>query len=237
MESRADETIIEAADGHKIRLRSFAPAGACGGIIQVLHGMGEHGARYDRFARVACERGFAVMVHDHRGHGEHADIPGHFADADGWNLVVTDGLAVLASARERFAGRPLVLLGHSMGSFLAQHVAMRASDALTGLILSASTRPRRAELLPGWLVTRLAMLRYGPRGKSPLLDRLGFDGFNRPVRPTTGCHAMSGRSTATPPTHSAAGPTPALCGEICSVDCGRSRRMLRYNESAQTCRS
>jgi alpha-beta hydrolase superfamily lysophospholipase len=31
-----------------------------------VHGLGEHGERYDRFAAAAAKRGYAVCVHDHR---------------------------------------------------------------------------------------------------------------------------------------------------------------------------
>ena len=182
MQPSTEQTTIKAADGREIRVRSWSP-GRPAGAIQVLHGMGEHSARYERFAHAAVRRGFSIVVHDHRGHGEHAGVQGHFGDADGWQLALDDIDRVRDSIARDFPGLPVVLLGHSMGSFLAQHHAMRHGDGLAGLVLSGSTWPQRLTLLPGLLLARLELLRLGPRGNSALLDRLGFGAFNRRFEP------------------------------------------------------
>jgi alpha-beta hydrolase superfamily lysophospholipase len=179
----SEPAVLDTPDGHVIRLRGWAPDGPPRGVIQLIHGMGEHGGRYGRFARAAAARGYHVAVHDHRGHGPEAACPGHVADAGGWQLLVDDAGLVNAALRERHAGRPLVVLGHSMGSFVAQHLAMRTPSGMDGLLLSASTWPQRLELGPALAITRLEMLRLGPRGHSTLLHRLGFGKFNRHFSP------------------------------------------------------
>ena len=69
---------LKAADGHVIRLRIWQPTKPATQAIQILHGLGEHSARYARFATAATARGCIVYCHDHRGHGEHADQLGYF---------------------------------------------------------------------------------------------------------------------------------------------------------------
>lgn len=174
---------LVAADGHDIHTQLWVPEGQSGCVIQILHGLGEHSARYARFAAKAVERGFAVCVHDHRGHGEHADELGHIAGARGWRQLVTDSQIVNDYVRQEFSGTPVVLLGHSMGSYVAQTFAMQCGSRFSGLILSASTWPSRLQLAPAKLLARFEALRLGSRGRSELLDKIGFGNFNKPFEP------------------------------------------------------
>jgi len=155
---------LTAADGHEIRLKIWQPAGEARGVIQLLHGLGEHIGRYQRFAAAAVDRGLIVCAHDHRGHGEFRTEAGYFADAGGWHKVVEDVRVVNDHVREQFADQPVVLLGHSMGSFIAQTFAMHYGTRLAGLLLSGSNWPRRLELLPGVLVAWIEGLRLGRHG-------------------------------------------------------------------------
>ena len=175
--------ILVTADDHDIHTQLWAPEGQSSCVIQILHGLGEHSDRYARFAAKAVERGFAVCIHDHRGHGKHADELGHFAGACGWRQLVTDSEMVNDHVRQEFSGSPVVLLGHSMGSYVAQSFAMQCGSRLSGLILSASTWPSRLQLAPAKLLARIEALRLGTRGKSELLDKLGFGNFNKPFEP------------------------------------------------------
>ena len=154
---------LTAPDGHEIRVRIWQPPGEAAGVIQLLHGLGEHVNRYDRFAHAAGERGFVLCAHNHRGHGDHTRETGYFADNKGWHLVVDDARIVLTHIQERFAELPIVMLGHSMGSYVAQNFAMHYGARLAGLLLSASTWPQRAKLLPAMLIARIESLRRGRR--------------------------------------------------------------------------
>jgi len=173
-----------AANGdHEIRLRIWHPDGESTGVIQLLHGLGEHVSRYDRFAAAANARGFVVCAHDHRGHGGHDPTAGYFADKNGWSLVVDDVHIAHEHVREQFPSLPIVLLGHSMGSYVAQSFAMHYGAKLSGLLLSGPMWPRRAKLLPAMLVARLESLRMGARGRSALMNKLGFGDFNKRFEP------------------------------------------------------
>lgn len=182
MVNHCQETIT-ASDGHEIGVRSWEPAAPTTAIIQVLHGLGEHMDRYDRFAAAAMERGFTVVGHDHRGHGAGASTPGHFADSGGWQKVTEDVCIVNDWIRVRYPEQPVVMLGHSMGAFIAQSFAMYYGARLKGLILSASTWGSRVQLLPLLAIARLESWRLGKRGHSALLAYLGFGRFNQRFKP------------------------------------------------------
>jgi len=175
--------ILAATDGHDIHMQLWEPEGRPVCIVQILHGLGEYSDRYARFASAAVARGFAVVSHDHRGHGPRASELGHFADTGGWHKVNQDIQSVNDAIRESFPEIPVVMLGHSMGSFLAQTFAMYYGARLSGLILSASTWPSRLQLVPAKLLAHLEAWRLGIRGNSPLLDKLGFGAFNKQFAP------------------------------------------------------
>lgn len=178
-----EEIQLDGELGHKIHVYAYEPTAEVTGIIQVFHGLGEHSLRYGRFAAAAAERGLAVCIHDHRGHGQHSRSPGYFGDKKGWHLLVDDAKIVHDHLLERYAGKPLILLGHSMGSYIAQFFAMHYGAKLKGLILSASTWPRRLQLIPAMLIARIESLRYSKLGRSPLMHKLGFGNFNKPFKP------------------------------------------------------
>ncbi|MDH5621870.1 MAG: alpha/beta hydrolase, partial [Gammaproteobacteria bacterium] len=101
----------------------------------------------------------------------------------GWRRLIDDGLFVNNMIGDHYPGVPIVLLGHSMGSYLAQGFSMVHGYRLTALALSASTWPDRVLLFAGRVLARIESWRIGIRGKSALLDKLGFGNFNRSFTP------------------------------------------------------
>lgn len=180
---------IEAPDGHRIAAY-FWPADAPEaredpaprGLIQLVHGMAEHAGRYDATASAFAEQGWAVVAHDHRGHGKscarEADL-GHFADAEGWQRVLDDLRQVREEGRARAPDGPLVLLGHSMGSFISLHDQHDTPGTCDALVLSGSDAQGGGLVSAGLALAKLERFRQGPRGKSKLLSFLSFGSFNK----------------------------------------------------------
>ena len=166
------------------RLRHWPCAGARG-VIQICHGLGEHADRYARFAAAANARGYAVIAHNHPGHGK--EIPqsdlGHFADRDGWDEVIEDVATVRSRCAETYPDARHILLGHSMGSYVAQCFLLRRPDATSALILSGSTWPNRTEVRIASVLARIAIFFRGPRVAGTLFDRMSFGKFNEQFRP------------------------------------------------------
>lgn len=181
--SEHERVTLNAVDGHEIHAQVWSPAEAPTGVIQIFHGLGEYGDRYARFASAANDRGFVVGIHDHRGHGEHSEIPGVFANKNGWDLLTSDALVVNDFLKQRFAGLPLALLGHSMGSYVAQNFAMQHGERIDALLLSASTFAPALQTRIGNLLATLECWRLGKQANSPILDKLGFGNFNKPFAP------------------------------------------------------
>ena len=109
------------------------------GVVQISHGLAEHGERYDRFARALNAAGFIVHAVDHRGHGRTAGGRlGDFGSA-GFSGLIADVAQYGALLRAQHAGLPIFLFGHSMGSFAAQAAILDHSSTWSGVILSGST--------------------------------------------------------------------------------------------------
>ena len=138
-----DETTftMTAADGTKVAVDRYSPDGAPKAIVQIAHGMGEHAARYRRVAEALTAHGYVVYANDHRGHGRTAGSPDRYGDLGdgGWAGLVSDIGELGALARSEHPGIPLVVVGHSMGSFALQQYLLDHSADLDAAVLSGTS--------------------------------------------------------------------------------------------------
>src|SRR5690606_15805707 len=91
--------------------------------ILLLHGMQEHSGRYEDFADYLREHGYAVLTYDHAGHGRTAKTKeqlGFFHRKKPGSLLVSEAIRMAYFMQHRFPGVPRILMGHSMGSFVAR---------------------------------------------------------------------------------------------------------------------
>ena len=104
-------------------------------------GMGEHAARYRRFAEALVDAGFVVYANDHRGHGVTAGGIEHHGDLGvaGWQGLVDDIGTLTNRVRTDHPGKPLALFGHSMGSFALQQFLIERSSDVDAAILSGTS--------------------------------------------------------------------------------------------------
>jgi len=127
-------------DGTVISAYRWEPSGAPRGGVQPTHGVGEHLLRYDHLATTLVAAGFLVHGQDHRGHGATAGSEEALGvlGADGWNSLVDDIDVLVERTHDRMPDVPVVLLGHSMGSFAAQQYVLDHSDRIAALALSGT---------------------------------------------------------------------------------------------------
>jgi alpha-beta hydrolase superfamily lysophospholipase len=128
--STATVSTLSAYDGTLLSLRTWpAPEGPVRATVLIVHGLGEHSARYEHVATRLREWGFQAVGYDHRGHGLSLGPRGSLQKDDD---LLTDLASVIDHVREQHPG-PLVLFGHSMGGLtVARFVAgeLRAVDAV-----------------------------------------------------------------------------------------------------------
>jgi alpha-beta hydrolase superfamily lysophospholipase len=130
-----------AQDGVDIVGYRWDPAGTPRGAVQLTHGMGEHVRRYGALARALTDRGLVIYGQDHRGHGATARSEEELGQLgpDGWTQLVDDVDLLVSLIRDQQPGLPLVLLGHSMGSFAVQQYLLKHSDRVDAVVLTGTT--------------------------------------------------------------------------------------------------
>jgi alpha-beta hydrolase superfamily lysophospholipase len=131
---------VAGRDGTEISAYRWEPAGPPRAVVQLTHGMGEHLLRYQHLADTLTAAGFLVQGQDHRGHGATAGSPEAYGvlGGAGWTGLVDDIDVLVERAHDEHPDLPVVLFGHSMGSFAAQQYLVEHSDRIAGLALSGT---------------------------------------------------------------------------------------------------
>jgi alpha-beta hydrolase superfamily lysophospholipase len=169
------------------------------GVIHLVHGSCEHIGRYTALMALLAQEGFAVVGSNLRGHGEaaaKAEDLGYFGEEDGWWNMVDDLHAVNTYAAARWSDKPIIMLGHSMGSFLARTYAFTYPDMLAGLILSGTAHYSGALLFFGRSVATWEKRFRGSKHRSLLLNKLSYDSFNHHFAPPRTSHDWLSRDEA-----------------------------------------
>lgn len=119
----------------------YVPAAKPVGIIQLVHGFGEHSRRYLHMIVKFLEAGFIVAADDHVGHGKTAivnDAWGDWGDK-GAHTMMEDEHTLTGLVKEMYPGLPYFMFGHSMGSFIARDYAARYGEELTAVTLCGTS--------------------------------------------------------------------------------------------------
>ncbi|WP_265533761.1 alpha/beta hydrolase [Pseudomonas saponiphila] len=176
---------LTTSDHQRLFVNQWLPEPALKAVILLSHGMAEHSGRYARLATALCAAGYGLYAPDQRGHGNTAQhgVLGHYADHGGWNKVVGDLASLNQHIGQQHPGTPIVLLGHSMGSYIAQAYLLHHSASLHGAILSGSNFQPVALYRIASLIARFERWRQGATGRSALIEWLSFGSFNKAFKP------------------------------------------------------
>lgn len=141
-----------------VRYRHWPAVGDTRAVIQLCHGLGEHSGRYNRFAEILNQRGFAVLAQDHIGHGESPGDRVFVKQFDDYLVGVRELRAVI---EQTYPGVPCFLVGHSMGGLMAGRVLLEDQDKyraalLSGPAFAATEPPSTMTLIIGRLLAKIA---------------------------------------------------------------------------------
>jgi len=156
------------------------------GVLQIAHGVAEHIARYDGFARFLNEQGIAVVGHDHLGHGKSiapGATPIYFGKGNTWQTVVDDLYTLHLRIKDKFPGVPLFLMGHSMGSFLARTYLIRYPGTVQAAIIMGTGWQPEMMLTGGLTVAGTIARRSGEDATSDFVTNLAFGSYNKAFAP------------------------------------------------------
>ena len=179
---RDDQSLIPA----RIWIPDHHPLNQIQGIIHICHGVAEHSARYRNAALALNQAKYIVISHDHRGHGlsiSKNEELGHFANQYGWQKTVRDLFFVHKFIRKTFPDKPLILLGHSMGSFISMSYLQLHPKSVAAFIGSGSAYKPPFICKALGLIAKAERMRLGVTGKSKWVDKIAFLGYNKKCRP------------------------------------------------------
>ncbi|MHA2255489.1 MAG: alpha/beta hydrolase [Candidatus Heimdallarchaeaceae archaeon] len=115
-------------------------------VVQILHGGFEHIGRYKHLVERLTSENFILYGNDHRGHGRSEGKRNHIKSFDEFE---EDCFTLSKIIKKKYPKLPFFVLGHSMGSFIAQRYAIYHKDAINGLILSGTGT--KVMEIPGFL--------------------------------------------------------------------------------------
>ena len=162
-------------DGKKIYVYEWTEVASPKGIVQIVHGMTEHAARYAPLAAFLNGRGYMVVADDHRGHGKtDPDTLGYCA-GDMFEDTVRDEGEITAYYRAKYPKLAYFVFGFSYGSFLTQSYLGKYGDRIDGAIIGGSNKKKDFEVYLGSLVAAM-----NPKKKPAcLIEKLSFGAYSK----------------------------------------------------------
>ncbi len=170
-------TVLESFDGKKITIHEWLDVEHPVGIVQIIHGMAEHAARYEAFARFLNAHGFLVVADDHRGHGETDSATLGYCQGNMFADTVHDEAEITGSYRKRYPSLRYLVFGFSYGSFLTQSYIGKYGHLIDGAVIAGSNYKKDFEVYLGALVAGAGCLFVGERKPARLIERLSFGAY------------------------------------------------------------
>lgn len=156
------------------------------GILQISHGMIEHIARYDEFAKFLVSKNILVVGNDHLGHGKTVKCEsefGYFDAEDGSKTVVDDLYEVTKKMKQEYPDIPYYVLGHSMGSFMIRRYLMTYGEAVNGGIIMGTGHQSNGVIAAGNIVYGMLKTLKGAEYRSKWVNEIAVGSYNKQFAP------------------------------------------------------
>ncbi len=177
------ESYFDSSGSGRIHCCRWTPDGEIKGVLQIVHGIAEYAKRYDDFAGFLNRQGILVVAEDHMGHGQSLGgdtVQGYFSG--GWFCAVEDTYRLLKDTMAEFPGKPYVLMGHSMGSFMTRTILAKYPDSgIAAAVICGTAWQPRALLAAGKKICEAVCKKNGEKTPSAKLEGLVFGSYNQRV--------------------------------------------------------
>jgi len=148
------EFYLNDAQNFRFFVRKWIPETPPKGLLLLLHGLSDHGARFAFVAESFAKEGFIFVAPDLRGNGKTDGKRGHF---DSLDQMMTDINFLLQDCRKAHPDIPLMLYSQSMGGNIAINYALRFPEEILCVVASSPwlslTKPPAPALQ--WVVSKL----------------------------------------------------------------------------------
>ena len=184
----------------------YVPACKPNGIVQLIHGFGEHSRRYIHMISAFLDAGYIVAADDHVGHGKTAMVNNVWGDwgDKGCHTMMEDEHTLKKIVCEKYPNLPYFLFGHSMGSFITRDFIAKYGNELNGATICGTevkeklkeiidaghgeeSDPNVVGSLMGWMCERCGEVQIGNEWicHDPYVQKDHaqdpFDAFTRPT--------------------------------------------------------
>lgn len=125
---------LAANDGLTLSAADWPASAPERGTVVLVHGLGEHMARYPHVIDRLQQGGFSVLAYDQRGHGT---SPGRRGFTPSFEQLLDDVQAAIDAASARHPRQPIFLYGHSLGGLLVLLTGLQRQPPLCGIVSTA----------------------------------------------------------------------------------------------------
>ncbi|WP_168380665.1 alpha/beta hydrolase [Mycoplasma todarodis] len=171
--------LLKLRDGKQVRTYVWDNVDQPKGMVQLIHGSLEHCKRYDELAKVFNKAGYIVVADDHRGHGEtDSDMLGHV----GVNITAQDVVNDLKEINDFYYKKyrlPVVVYGHSWGSYLARALISQKGVKVEKAIISGTGWESQFATSFGLGFLKFLRLFKKDHQKSKMVFDITFKKFNK----------------------------------------------------------
>ena len=172
------EQVIFASDNTELYVHSWCVDNPKAAIL-LAHGMAEHSMRYAGVATFLNANGIDFYCHDQRGHGKTADGDlGELRKGLDWNLMLDDLFAIKKKLIDTNSDCPVILMGHSMGSFLVRCAVQIQPSLFDGLIISGTGDSQGLIGKAGAMLTKV-LCSIGEDKPANMMQNMVFGGYNK----------------------------------------------------------
>ena len=153
------------------------------GVVVIATGMEEASYRYDDFAKFLNNNGYNVYCVDHYGQGESVENESELGIVP--RSFFSKCVRVLDDVAKKYAikDKPLVIFGHSMGSFMVQDYIQRYNKRPTKAVIMGTNGPNAKVLFSmGYPLARLVAKLRGENKPAKFLAGMAVGAYAKSVK-------------------------------------------------------
>jgi len=182
VQTKADvsEKFIAGFDGQQIFTRTWDKVNKPKAVMMILHGMVEHSGRYQDFAQKCNNAGIIVFCMDLRGHGRTV------GDSKKVGKYTGDLFGDCVKDAQKFADEliatyklPLIVFGHSFGSFLTQEFIQNYHKHAMVILSGSANMGGVSDVKLGKMVANIQKFFCGKDSSAKLIYKLSFGKYRK----------------------------------------------------------
>ena len=128
------ESNWQSKDGLNFYIQGWEPGQKPKAVVALIHGFGEHTARYAHVGEAFNNARYALIGYDLRGHGKSGGARGHIPS---YEVLMDDIADFLMWIEKHYPNVPRFLYGHSMGGNQVLNFCLRHKPDVVGVIATA----------------------------------------------------------------------------------------------------